>query len=51
MMQQKDKVYSISLDNPYLPAELKKYMPLPSGLYILYIYYKGVVIHEKFIVR
>ena len=51
MLQQKNKTYTLSSDNPYLPEEIKQYMPLPSGLYIFHLYFKGQVLHKKVIVK
>ena len=51
MLHQKNKVYEVSLDNPYLPEELREFMPLPSGVYILHVYTKGEVLYMKFVVK
>ncbi len=51
MMLQKDKTYTLKADNPYLPDEMKQYLPLPAGVYIFHLYYKGEVLHKKVIVK
>ena len=51
MLAQKDKIYTLSLDNPNLPNEMKQFMPLPAGMYIFHLYFKGEVIVKKVIIR
>lgn len=51
MMQQKDKTYTIAADNPNLPKEIKQYLPLPPGLYIIHIYFRNTVMRYKVMVR
>ncbi|MCR5050476.1 MAG: hypothetical protein K6A36_05265 [Paludibacteraceae bacterium] len=51
MMQQKDKIYTLTGDNPNLPDEMKQYLPLPAGIYIFHLYYKGEVMHKKVIIK
>ena len=45
------KYYSLNNNNPKLPDEVKAFLPLPSGLYILHFYYKGQIVSHKLIVR
>jgi len=45
------KYYTFSSDNPKLPDEIKRFLPLPSGLYVIHIYYNGNVKNHKLIVR
>ena len=45
------KYYTLSDDNPYLPEEIKQFLPLPSGVYIIHIYYNGTVKAYKLIIR
>ena len=51
ILAQKDKIYTLSLDNPNLPNVLKQFMPLPAGMYIFHLYFKGAVIVKKVIIR
>lgn len=45
------KYYTLSDTNPYLPEEIKQFLPLPSGVYIIHIYYNGTVKAYKLIIR
>ena len=45
------KYYTIDDSNPYLPDEVKQFLPLPSGVYVLRFYYDGKVQPYKLIVR
>lgn len=49
--EQHVKYYTLSADNPNLPKEIKQFLPLPSGVYLLHFYYKEGVTTHKFIVR
>ena len=45
------KYYTLSDTNPYLPEEIKQFLPLPSGVYIIHIYYNGTIKAYKLIIR
>ena len=51
IFEKHSKYYTFSTKNPNLPDELKRFMPLPPGLYVLHFYYKGNIISHKLIVR
>jgi len=43
--------YSVAASNENLPEELRQFLPLPSGIYIIRFYYNGIVKAHKLIVR
>lgn len=43
--------YSVAESNENLPEELRQFLPLPSGVYIIRFYYNGIVKAHKLIVR
>ena len=43
--------YSVAEGNNNLPAQLRQFLPLPSGVYIIRFYYNGIVKAHKLIVR
>ena len=45
------KYYTLSNNNAKLPDELKRFLPLQPGIYILHFYNKGVITSHKLIVR
>lgn len=45
------KYYTLSKDNPDLPEEIKSFLPLPSGVYVIRLYYNGIVKSQKLIVQ
>lgn len=45
------KYYTFSSDNPNLPDEIKRFLPLPSGLYVIHFYFNGSVKSHKLIVK
>lgn len=45
------KYYTLSNGNSNLPDELKAFLPLPAGLYVLHFYNKGQIYSHKLIVR
>ena len=45
------KYYTLTNSNPYIPDELKPFLPLQPGMYILHFYNKGTVTSHKLIVR
>ncbi len=51
IFEKHSKYYTFSTTNPNLPDELKRFMPLPPGLYVLHFYYKGNITSHKLIVR
>ena len=51
LFEEHTKYYTLSASNPNIPAELKRFLPLPPGMYVLHFYYKGTVTSHKLIVR
>jgi len=51
LFEQHAKYYTMSNMNPNLPDEVKHFLPLQPGLYILHFYNKGVVTSHKLIVK
>ena len=45
------KYYTLSDDNPDLPEEIKNFLPLPSGVYVIHIYYNNAVYNLKLIIK
>ena len=45
------KYYTFSQDNPDLPQEIKDFLPLPAGVYVIHLYYSDVVKSHKLIVQ
>ena len=45
------KYYTLKDQNDNLPEELKRFLPLQPGLYVLRFYYNGTVTSHKLIVR
>ena len=51
MFEEHTKYYTLSSTNTDLPDEVKQFLPLPPGIYVLHFYYKGTVTSHKLIVR
>lgn len=51
LLEKHTKYYTLSDHNTNLPDELKHFLPLPSGIYVLHFYYKGTVTSHKLIVK
>ncbi len=51
IFEKRTKYYTLSNDNINLPDEVKRFLPLPKGLYVLHFYYRGTVISHKLIIR
>ena len=51
LLEKHAKYYTLKSENPNLPDEVKAFLPLPAGIYILHFYYKGTVASHKLIVR
>ena len=45
------KYYTLSTSNPNLPDEVKSFLPLQPGLYVLHFYNKGTVHSHKLLIR
>jgi hypothetical protein len=45
------KYYSHSTSNPNLPNEVKKFLPLQPGMYVLHFYHKGAISSHKLLIR
>ena len=45
------KYYSLSTSNPNLPDEVKAFLPLQPGMYVLHFYNKGTVYSHKLLIR
>ena len=51
ILEEHAKYYTLSPNNPNIPEELKRFLPLPTGIYILHLYYKGIVTSHKLIIK
>jgi len=51
IFEKRTKYYTLSNDNNSLPDEVKRFLPLPPGLYVLHFYYKGNITSHKLIVQ
>lgn len=51
LFEEHTKYYTLSSTNTDLPDEVKQFLPLPPGIYVLHFYYKGTVTSHKLIVR
>ena len=45
------KYYTLSTSNPNLPNEVKNFLPLQPGLYVLHFYHKGAISSHKLLIR
>ena len=45
------KYYSLSTSNPNLPNEVKNFLPLQPGMYVLHFYHKGAISSHKLLIR
>ena len=51
ILERHTKYYTLKDQNDNLPEELKRFLPLQPGLYVLRFYYNGTVTSHKLIVR
>ena len=51
LFEKHTKYYTLSTSNPNLPDEVKAFMPLQPGMYVLHFYTKGTVQSHKLLIR